>query len=78
VREAVVAEYHPRAAEPVMGVWVHRRALAARDAGADVRVLVLHRPVPSEAALRASEPAALLAPLRQPVHVTLDEIHIPH
>jgi redox-sensitive bicupin YhaK (pirin superfamily) len=41
VRVAVVAEYYPRAADPVLGVWAHRQALAARDAGADVRVLVL-------------------------------------
>ena len=32
--------------DPVLGIWAHRQALAARDAGADVRVLVLHRPVP--------------------------------
>ena len=51
VRVAVVAEYYPRAADPVLGVWAHRQALAARDAGAEVRVLVLHRPVPSRAAL---------------------------
>ena len=38
-----------RRADPVLGVWAHRQALAARDAGADVRVLVLHRPVPSRA-----------------------------
>ena len=58
MRVAVVAEYYPRAADPVLGVWAHRQALAARDAGADVRVLVLHRPVPSKAALRARDAAA--------------------
>ena len=67
MRVAVVAEYYPRAADPVLGVWAHRQALAARDAGADVRVLVLHRPVPSKAALRAREPRALIEPLRQPL-----------
>ena len=51
MRVAIVAEYYPRAADPVLGVWAHRQALAARDAGADVRVLVLHRPVPSRAAV---------------------------
>ena len=56
MRVAVVAEYYPRAADPVLGVWAHRQALAARDAGADVRVLVLHRPVPSRAALRSRDP----------------------
>ena len=46
MRVAIVAEYYPRAGDPVLGVWAHRQALAARDAGAEVRVLVLHRPVP--------------------------------
>ena len=62
MRVAVVAEYYPRAADPVLGVWAHRQALAARDAGADVRVLVLHRPVPSRAALRAGRPARAARP----------------
>jgi len=74
VRVAVVAEYYPRAADPVLGVWAHRQALAARDAGADVRVFVLHRPVPSRAALR--ERSRLLEPLRQPLHARLDGIEV--
>src|SRR4051812_16216580 len=74
VRVAVVAEYYPRAADPVLGVWAHRQALAARDAGADVRVLVLHRPVPSRAALR--ERRGLLEPLRQPLRTELDGIAV--
>lgn len=76
MRVAVVAEYYPRAADPVLGVWAHRQALAARDAGADVRVLVLHRPVPSRAALTSRRPSALLAPLRQPLHAELDGIRV--
>jgi teichuronic acid biosynthesis glycosyltransferase TuaC len=36
-----------------MGIWAHRQALAAADAGADVRVLVLHRLVPPRASLAA-------------------------
>jgi glycosyltransferase involved in cell wall biosynthesis len=76
VRVAVVAEYYPRAADPVLGVWAHRQAVAARDAGADVRVLVLHRPVPSRTALASRDPRALLAPLRQPLHATLDGIDV--
>src|SRR5436305_9476958 len=76
MRVAVVAEYYPRAADPVLGVWAHRQALAARDAGADVRVLVLHRPVPSRAALATRRPAALVAPLRQPLHTELDGIAV--
>ena len=55
MRVVVVAEYYPRATDPALGVWAHRQALAARDAGAEVEVLVLHRPVPSKAALRARD-----------------------
>ncbi len=76
MRVAVVAEYYPRAADPVLGVWAHRQALAARDAGADVRVLVLHRPVPSKAALRSRDPRKLVEPLRQPLHARLDGIEV--
>ncbi len=76
MRVAVVAEYYPRVADPVLGVWAHRQALAARAAGADVRVLVLHRPVPPRAALAARDPQRLLAPLRQPLHAELDGISV--
>jgi teichuronic acid biosynthesis glycosyltransferase TuaC len=48
VRVAVVSEFYPRAYDPVLGVWAHRQALAARDAGADVEVFVLHRLVPAQ------------------------------
>ena len=67
MKVVVVAEYYPRAAEPELGIWAHRQALAARDAGAEVEVLVLHRPVPvargaaqpgSAAAGRSAAPAA--------------------
>jgi glycosyltransferase involved in cell wall biosynthesis len=76
VKVAVVAEYYPRAEDPVLGVWAHRQALAARDAGADVRVVVLHRPVPPAAALRERDVARALAPLRQPARVELDGIPV--
>jgi teichuronic acid biosynthesis glycosyltransferase TuaC len=76
VRVAIVAEYYPRAADPVLGVWAHRQALAARDAGADVEVVVLHRPVPSKAALRSRDLGRLVAPLRQPLRTTLDGIAV--
>jgi teichuronic acid biosynthesis glycosyltransferase TuaC len=76
VRVAVVAEYYPRAADPVLGVWAHRQALAARDAGADVRVLVLHRPVPSKAALSSRDPRAIAAPFRQPLRAELDGLRV--
>jgi teichuronic acid biosynthesis glycosyltransferase TuaC len=42
----VVAEWYPSPADPVHGVWAHRQAMATREAGAEVRVLALRRPVP--------------------------------
>jgi glycosyltransferase involved in cell wall biosynthesis len=79
MRVAVVAEYYPRAADPVLGVWAHRQALAARDAGADVRVLVLHRPVPPRAALRSAlpRPADSVAPTNRPRPGALDALVAP-
>jgi len=53
MKVAVVSEFYPRRGDPVLGVWAHRQALAARDAGADVRVLVLHRLVPPRASFAA-------------------------
>ena len=76
---AVVAEFYPRAADPVLGLWAHRQAIAARDAGADVRVLVLHRPLPSLAAVRGGPRVAAGATARalaQPSHATLDGIDV--
>ena len=35
-RVAVVAEFYPSERDPVLGIWAHRQALAARDAGAEV------------------------------------------
>lgn len=46
MKVAVLAEWYPSPADPVHGVWAHRQALAAADAGAQVRVLVMRRPVP--------------------------------
>ena len=67
MRVCVVAEFYPSDRDPVLGVWAHRQALAARDAGADVRVLVLHRLVPPEASLRdGSWRRELRARLREP------------
>jgi teichuronic acid biosynthesis glycosyltransferase TuaC len=51
MKVAVVAEFYPHQGDPVLGVWAHRQALAAREAGAEVRVLVLHRLVPPRASL---------------------------
>jgi teichuronic acid biosynthesis glycosyltransferase TuaC len=52
MRVLVIAEWYPSPADPVHGVWAHRQALAARDAGAEVRVLALRRPVPPIEVLR--------------------------
>jgi glycosyltransferase involved in cell wall biosynthesis len=79
----VVAEYYPRPDNPVSGVWAHRQALATRDAGAEPRVLVLDRPIPSAAALKeapAGRPQRLLAEtraaIRRPRRQTLDGIDV--
>jgi glycosyltransferase involved in cell wall biosynthesis len=66
---AVVAEFYPSRRDPVMGIWAHRQALAARDAGAQVQVLVLHRLVPPRASLHAGPggaSGALLERVREP------------
>lgn len=76
---AIVAEFYPRAADPVIGLWAHRQAIAARDAGADVRVLVLHRPLPSLAQARQGPrqaARATAAALAQPPRATLDGIDV--
>jgi teichuronic acid biosynthesis glycosyltransferase TuaC len=76
MRVCVVAEFYPRAADPVLGHWAHRQALAARAAGADVRVLVLHRPVPPVAALRAGDVGALRRAVAQPLRTHLDGLEV--
>jgi teichuronic acid biosynthesis glycosyltransferase TuaC len=72
----VLAEYYPRADDPTLGIWAHRQTLAARAAGADVRVLVLHRPVPPLAVLRRADVGAGRAVLRQPASTELDGVRI--
>jgi teichuronic acid biosynthesis glycosyltransferase TuaC len=52
VKALVVAEFYPSERDPVLGMWAHRQAVAARDAGAEVEVVVLHRLVPPRASLR--------------------------
>ena len=76
VNVAVVAEFYPRAHDPVLGIWAHRQALAARDAGADVRVLVLHRPIPPLATAPRARGRETLRLLRQPRRATLDGIEV--
>jgi teichuronic acid biosynthesis glycosyltransferase TuaC len=84
VKVAVVAEFYPRRGDPVLGVWAHRQALAARDAGAEVHVLVLHRLVPPRASLAAGPSGAAQAlggllrePLRQ-LHDGLPVTYVPY
>jgi glycosyltransferase involved in cell wall biosynthesis len=55
VRVAVVAEWYPSPADPVLGIWAHRQAVAARDAGAEVRVIALRRPIPPLSVARAAD-----------------------
>jgi teichuronic acid biosynthesis glycosyltransferase TuaC len=76
VKVAVVAEFYPRAHDPVLGVWAHRQAVAARDAGAEVRVVVLHRPVPPRATAVRQVPAALRTLTAQPARAQLDGIEV--
>jgi len=66
---AVVAEWYPSPGDPVHGVWAHRQALAARDAGAELRVLALRRPVPPLSVLRATVATPVTGtPLREWAH----------
>jgi glycosyltransferase involved in cell wall biosynthesis len=78
MKVAVVAEYYPRRRDPVLGVWAHRQALAAREAGAEVKVLALERPVPPAASLRRpwKLPAAVAGIARQPKRDELDGIEV--
>jgi glycosyltransferase involved in cell wall biosynthesis len=76
MRVVIVTEYYPRAADPTLGVWAHRQAVAARDAGADVRVLVLHRPLPSLADARRLRVSAVRDALRQPARDAIDGVGV--
>jgi hypothetical protein len=75
----VVAEFYPSRRDPVLGIWAHRQALAARDAGAEVQVLALHRLVPPRASLSAgaaNAAGALLSRLREERRQTRDGLPI--
>lgn len=76
MRVCVVAEFYPRAHDPVLGIWAHRQALAARDAGAEVRVVVLHRPIPPLDTPPAQLRRATGRLLRQPAHAVLDGLPV--
>jgi teichuronic acid biosynthesis glycosyltransferase TuaC len=84
VKVAVVAEFYPRRGDPVLGVWAHRQALAARDAGAEVRVLVLHRLIPPRASFAAgpggvaSALARLVREPRKQSHDGLEVSYVPY
>ena len=70
VKALIVAEYYPRAGDPVRGVWAHRQALAARDAGCG-------RPgagaAPADAVAVGAAPAWPARRVgRQPAHARLD------
>ena len=71
MRVAVVAEFYPRAHDPVLGVWAHRQALAAAAAGAEVSVFVLHRLVPPQ-----RDPRRLWALARQSSSARLDGLPV--
>jgi teichuronic acid biosynthesis glycosyltransferase TuaC len=76
---AVVAEFYPRQGDPVLGIWAHRQALAARDAGAEVRVLVLHRLIPPRASFAAGPGGAVRALtglVREPRKQTHDGLEV--
>jgi teichuronic acid biosynthesis glycosyltransferase TuaC len=82
VKVVVVSEFYPRRGDPVLGIWAHRQALAARDAGAEVRVLVLHRLVPPRSSLAhgplasASALASLVREPRKQTHDGLDVTYV--
>ncbi len=76
MKVAVIAEFYPRADDPVLGIWAHRQAQAAIAAGAELRVVVLNRVVPPAATplLRRVPAAVRLA--RHPRRSELDGIEV--
>jgi teichuronic acid biosynthesis glycosyltransferase TuaC len=74
-----VAEFYPSRRDPVLGVWAHRQALASRDQGAEVHVLVLNRLVPPREALGRGAAATIGAfsqRAREPRRQTLDGLPV--
>ena len=79
MKVAVIAEFYPSRRDPVLGVWAHRQALAARDAGAEVHVLVLDRLVPPRAAFAAGPRTLareLRARVREPRRQSIDGLSV--
>jgi glycosyltransferase involved in cell wall biosynthesis len=74
VKVAVVSEFYPRADDPVLGIWAHEQARAAVAAGAEVRVVVLHRIVPPAATPPRERLGAALALARHPRELERDGI----
>jgi glycosyltransferase involved in cell wall biosynthesis len=72
----VVTEYFPRRGDPVRGVWAYRQALASREAGAELHVLVLHRPVPPLTAIRNGDLKTAGRELRQPRRAELGGLEV--
>jgi glycosyltransferase involved in cell wall biosynthesis len=72
----VVAEYYPRDNDPARGVWAHLQALAAAQAGAEIRVLVLHRPLPPLATLRGQNVRGAVREVRQRAATELDGLRV--
>jgi glycosyltransferase involved in cell wall biosynthesis len=75
----VVAEFYPSRRDPVLGIWAHRQALAARDAGAELQVLALHRLLPPRASLQegpAGAAGVLSALVREPRRQVRDGLAI--
>jgi teichuronic acid biosynthesis glycosyltransferase TuaC len=82
MKVAVISEFYPRQGDPVLGVWAHRQALAARDAGAEVRVMVLHRLIPPRSSFARDSRGphgpsrALRALVSEPHRQTLDGLDV--
>ncbi len=76
MKVCIVSEFYPREHDPVLGIWAHEQALAARAAGAEVRVLVLHRPIPPLSTPPRRLAAATRTLLAQPRQTELDGITI--
>jgi teichuronic acid biosynthesis glycosyltransferase TuaC len=79
LKVAVVAEFYPSRADPVLGIWAHKQATSVRDAGAEVHVLVMHRLVPARDSWRqgpGSLARELSTRLREPRNQLKDGIDI--
>lgn len=76
MKVCVVSEFYPRADDPVLGVWAHRQTVATRDAGVDVRVLVLYRPIPPLSTPKTDLLGETRRMLQHPRHDVLDGVPV--